>query len=143
MQVLAQSDLAPSVDGVFLDCPVLDWGQVLRHHARVNNLPTPVALLARTVMGSDSLRWLAGVSETVDVAQTDWVSRAEELTHPLLVMHSTADDFVPIGPSRAVAEARPDLVTFEEWDLARHCKLWNTDSERWERAVTEFVSRRG
>ncbi|KAB7742388.1 alpha/beta fold hydrolase [Nostocoides sp. F2B08] len=143
MQVLAQSDLAPLVDGVFLDCPVLDWGHVLRHHAHVNNLPTPVALLARTVMGSDSLRWLAGVSETVDVAQTDWVTRAEELTHPLLVMHSTADDFVPIGPSRAVAVARPDLVTYEEWDVARHCKLWNTDSERWERAVTEFVSRPG
>ncbi|MGA8048003.1 MAG: alpha/beta fold hydrolase [Dermatophilaceae bacterium] len=143
MQVLAQSDLAPRVDGVFLDCPVLDWGQVLRHHAQVNNLPTPVALLARTVMGSDSLRWLAGVSETVDVAQTDWVTRADELTHPLLLMHSTGDDFVPIGPSRAVAQARPDLVTYEEWDVARHCKLWNTDSERWERAVTQFVSRRG
>jgi alpha-beta hydrolase superfamily lysophospholipase len=142
MQVLAQSDLAPAVDGVFLDCPVLDWGHVLRHHARVNNLPTPVALLARTVMGSDSLRWLAGVSESVDVARTDWVARADELTHPLLVMHSTADDFVPIEPSRAVADARPDLVTYEEWDVARHCKLWNTDSERWERAVTEFVSRR-
>lgn len=143
MQVLAQSDLAPSVDGVFLDCPVLDWGHVLRHHAQVNNLPSPVALLARTVMGSDSLRWLAGVSETVDVAQTDWVTRADELTHPLLVMHSTADDFVPIGPSRAVADARPDLVTYEEWDVARHCKLWNTDTERWERVVSEFVTRLG
>ena len=143
MQVLAQSDLAPSVDGVFLDCPVLDWGHVLRHHAQVNNLPSPVALLARTVMGSDSLRWLAGVSETVDVAQTDWVTRADELTHPLLVMHSTADDFVPIGPSRAVADARPDLVTYEEWDVARHCKLWNTDTQRWERVVSEFVTRLG
>ena len=141
MQVLAQSSLADRVTGVFLDCPVLDWDDVLRHHARVNNLPTSVALLARAVMGSDSVRWLAGVSESVDVAQTDWVRRAEELTHPMLVMHSVADDFVPIGPSRAVAEARPDLVSFEEWDIARHCKLWNTDSDRWERAVQDFVSR--
>ncbi|MFN2319422.1 MAG: alpha/beta hydrolase [Dermatophilaceae bacterium] len=143
MQVLAQSDLAARVTGVFLDCPVLDWGDVLRHHARTNNLPTPIALLARVVMGSESARWLAGVSESVDVARTDWVHRAEELTHPMLVMHSVADDFVPIGPSRAVAAARPDLVTFEEWEVARHCKLWNTDSERWERAVQEFVSRTG
>lgn len=141
MQVLAQSDRADRVTGVFLDCPVLDWGDVLRHHARTNNLPTPIALLARAVMGSESVRWLAGVSESVDVAKTDWVRRSAELTHPMLVMHSVADDFVPIGPSRAVAEARPDLVTFEEWDVARHCKLWNTDSDRWERAVAEFVSR--
>ena len=141
LQVLAHSSLVDRVSGVFLDCPVLDWGDVLRHHAQTNNLPTPIALLARAVMGSDSLRWLAGVSEAVDVAQTDWVQRADELSHPMLVMHSVADDFVPIGPSRAVAAARPDLVTFEEWEVARHCKLWNTDSERWERAVREFVSR--
>ena len=114
---------------------------MLRHHARTNNLPTPIALLARAVMGSESVRWLAGVSESVDVAKTDWVRRSAELTHPMLVMHSVADDFVPIGPSRAVARARPDLVTYEEWEVARHCKLWNTDSERWERAVGEFVSR--
>lgn len=143
MQVLAQSDLAWRVSGVFLDCPVLDWGDVLRHHAHVNNVPTPVALLARAVMGRHSLRWLAGVSEPLDVAQTDWVRRADELTHPMLVMHSTADDFVPIGPSRAVAAARPDLVVFEEWDVARHCKLWNTDPHRWEDAVRAFVTRTG
>jgi uncharacterized protein len=143
MQLLAQSDLADRVTGVFLDCPVLDWGDVLRHHARVHNLPSPVALLARTVMGSGSLRWLAGVSEAVDVAQTDWVTRADELSHPMLVMHSVDDDFVPVGPSRAVARTRPDLVTFEEWEVARHCRLWNTDTTRWERAVRDFVSRTG
>ncbi|MDO5502342.1 MAG: alpha/beta fold hydrolase [Actinomycetia bacterium] len=140
LQVLAQSDLAFRVDGVFLDCAVLDWGDVLRHHASLNNLPSPLALLARTVMGSDRARWLAGVAQAVDVAQTDWVSRAEELTHPMLVMHSVADDFVPIGPARAVAEARPDLVTFEEWSTARHCKLWNTDPLRWDGAVRDFLA---
>ncbi|NLJ54507.1 MAG: alpha/beta hydrolase [Intrasporangiaceae bacterium] len=140
LQVLAQSDLAGRVDGVFLDCPVLDWGDVLRHHGHVNNLPRPVTWMARAVMGSNRLRSLAGVSEPLDVAQTDWVRRADELTHPMLVMHSVADDFVPIGPARAIAEARPDLVTFEEWAVARHCRLWNTDSARWESAVTDFVS---
>lgn len=143
LQGLAQSELAGRVDGVFLDCPVLDWGDVLRHHATMNNLPRPVTWMARGVMGSERLRWLAGVSEPLDVAQTDWVRRAEELTHPMLVMHSVADDFVPIGPARAVAEARPDLVTFEEWAVARHCRLWNTDAARWEAAVTEFVGHLG
>lgn len=143
MQVLAQSDLADRVSGVFLDCPVLDWGDVLRHHAQVNNLPTSIGLLTRAVMGSESMRWLAGVSEAVDVAQTDWVTRADELRTPMLVMHSVADDFVPIGPARAVAKARPDLVTFEEWATARHCKLWNTDPARWEESLAAFVRRTG
>lgn len=141
MQVLAQSDLAARVTGVFLDCPVLDWGYVLRHHSRRNNLPTSVGLLTRALIGRDSLRWLAGVSEPLDVAQTDWVRRADELTHPMLIMHSVADDFVPIGPSLAVAQARPDLVRLEEWAVARHCRLWNTDTARWEESVQEFVAR--
>ena len=67
--------------------------------------------------------------------------RADELTHPMLIMHSVADDFVPIGPSLAVAQARPDLVRLEEWAVARHCRLWNTDTARWEESVQEFVAR--
>lgn len=141
MQVLAQSDLVGWVTGVFLDCPVLDWGHVMQHHSRRNNLPTSVAMLARTLVGSESLRWLAGVSEALDVAQTDWVRRADELTHPMLIMHSVADDFVPISPSLAVAQARPDLVWLEEWAVARHCRLWNTDTPRWEESVQEFIAR--
>ena len=40
----------------------------------------------------------------------------------------------------ALAAARPDLVTFVPWSLARHCKEWNVDPERWERVVREFIS---
>ena len=47
---------------------------------------------------------------------------------------------MPVGPSAQLAEARPDLVWFEPWETARHCKEWNTDPERWEAAVREFVS---
>ena len=43
------------------------------------------------------------------------------------------------GPSEALASARPDLITFEPWSLARHCKEWNVDPRRWESVVTEFV----
>jgi hypothetical protein len=58
----------------------------------------------------------------------------------MLIIHSDDDEFVPVGPSRALAEARPDLVTFEPWFFARHCKEWNTDPDRWERLVRKFVS---
>jgi hypothetical protein len=58
----------------------------------------------------------------------------------MLLIHSVDDEFVPIGPSERLAEARPDLVWFEPWETARHTKEWNTDPERWEIAVREFVS---
>ena len=90
-------------------------------------------------MGKRWARRLVGVHEAVDVARTDWVRRAEELHHPLLIIHSRDDEFVPVGPSERLAEARPDLVTFEPWSLVGHCREWNVDPLRWDRAVTDFV----
>ncbi|MGL4175835.1 MAG: alpha/beta hydrolase family protein [Dermatophilaceae bacterium] len=140
LQTLDRSPLSGSVSRVVLDAPVVDWGDVLAHHARQAHLPRHIGPLARMMM---SRRWwhrLVGVHEAVDLALTDWVGRADELRHPMLVVHSADDEFVPCGPSRALAAARPDLVTFEEWHTARHTKEWNTDPERWERVVREFVS---
>ena len=95
--------------------------------------------LGSALMGKYWARRLVGVSESVDVARTNWVTRAEELQHQILLIHSRDDEFVPVGPSEALAAARPDLVTFEPWSLARHCKEWNVDPRRWTDTVLDFV----
>ncbi|WP_220432847.1 hypothetical protein, partial [Raoultella terrigena] len=64
---------------------------------------------------------------------------AEELHHPMLLIHSRDDEFVPVGPSESLAQVRPDLITFEPWSLARHCKEWNVDPRRWNAVVADFV----
>ncbi len=140
LQVLDLSALASLVSRVVLDGPVIDWGDVLAHHVRGHRLPRHVGSLARTMMRQ---RWghrFVGVHESVDLARTDWVSRADELKHRVLLIHSADDEFVPVGPSRELARVRPDLVTFEEWQVARHCKEWNTDPQRWESVVRDFAS---
>lgn len=140
LQMLSQSRLRPLVSRVVLDAPVVDWGNVLEHQARINRVPGQVAVLAQGLMGRRSARRLVGVHEAIDVAQTDWVRRADELTHRILLIHSLDDEFVPAIPSVRLAEARPDLVTFVPWRHARHTKEWNTEPERWDRIVREFVS---
>ncbi|MGG5258817.1 alpha/beta hydrolase family protein [Phycicoccus avicenniae] len=140
LQVLDRSDLSPMVGRVLLDAPVVDWGDVLAHHARQHHIPRPVGSLARVMMRHRVGHRLVGVHEGVDLALTDWVRRADELDHPLTIIHSADDEFVPFGPSLALAQARPDLVTFHEWRLARHCKEWNTEPDRWESIVREFAS---
>ena len=57
----------------------------------------------------------------------------------MLIIHSRDDEFVPVGPSEALADARPDLVAFIPWEQARHCKEWNTDPLRWESEVAAFL----
>jgi len=139
LQFLDRSPLADLVTKVILDGPVIDWGDVLDHHARVHRVPKAVGSLSRSMMGRRWGKRFVGVHESVDVAQTDWVRRADELRHPMLLIHSADDEFVPVGPSRQLAQHRPDLVTYEEWRVARHCKEWNTDPERWQQLVTDFA----
>ncbi|QGN59403.1 alpha/beta fold hydrolase [Nostocoides sp. HKS02] len=140
LQTLSRSWLADHVSRVVLDGPVIDWGDVLAHHARAHKVPAPIGGLSRALMGRRSARRLVGVHSPVDVAKTNWVQRAAELRHPMLVIHSVDDEFVPVGPSLELAAVRPDLVTMEPWDTARHTKEWNVDPDRWERCVAEFVS---
>ena len=140
LQTLKQTSLAGFVEKVFLDAPVVDWGDVLAHHARLRHVPPPLRDLGTLVMGRRVTRRLAGVHDPVDVALTNWVARAAEIRHRILIQHSVDDEFVPVGPSVALAEARPELVTWERWDTARHCKEWNLDPERWERVLSDFLT---
>lgn len=139
LQFLDRSPLASAVSRVVLDAPVVDWAAVLDYHASMNRLPRPVVRLTRSMMEKRWGKSLLGIQESVDLARTDWVTRGDELRHRLLILHSEDDDVVPIGPSRRLAERRPDLVILEEWQLARHCKEWNTETERWERLVGDFL----
>jgi uncharacterized protein len=140
LQLLDRSWLSDHVTHVVLDSPVIDWNDVLTHHAQEHGVPAPVGELSRTLMGRRWARRLVGVHDPVDVAQTNWVARADELRHRILLIHSVDDEFVPVGPSEQLALARPDLVRFEPWQTARHVKEWNTDPDRWEAAVRGFVS---
>ncbi|MGO1167402.1 MAG: alpha/beta hydrolase family protein [Janibacter sp.] len=139
LQFLDRSPLSSVVSRAVLDGPVVDWGDVLRHHADLHRVPAPVGHLGSALMGQHWAKRLVGVSESVDVARTNWVKRADELHHPILLIHSRDDEFVPVGPSEELAQTRPDLITFEPWSLARHCKEWNVDPRRWDRVVSDFV----
>ena len=45
----------------------------------------------------------------------------------------------PSGPSRRLAQARPDLVTFVPSKGARHTTEWNVDPDGWDTSVARFL----
>jgi uncharacterized protein len=141
MQTVSRSWTAGRVKGLVLDAPVLDWRNVLSHHAKMNHMPTALGRLGQSMLSHRSAWRLAGTEAPVDLDRLDWVSRAAELTHPVLLIHSKDDEFVPAGPSQAFADARPDLVTYVPMDGALHCKEWNADPEAWDNAVARFLLR--
>ena len=130
MRLLDDPATAASVRGVILDSPVLDWRDTFATQGADRGLPGWLTALAvRTV----ALR--AGI----DFDAFDRPAKARDLKVPVLLFHSDADDYVPDGPSKALAAARPDLVTFVDVPGARHTRAWNVDPEEYERRMTAWL----
>jgi len=134
LQFVDRSPLGHAVRGLVLDSPVLSWNDVLLHQGRLRGLPDPVTGVAQ---------WFVGRRLGTSLGRFDWVARAGELRTPLLVVHSDADDYVPDGPSKALAAARPDLVTYLDVPGAGHTQGWNVDPVRYRAAVEAWLSSEG
>lgn len=141
LQALTRSPLASHVRGVVLDSPVVDWVTALHYQGRANRLPAPIRLGVLRLLSSAWAGHITGLKDPIDLGRLDLVTRARELTVPILLLHSEDDGFVPATASEALARARPDIVTFEHFRTARHTKLWNYDRERWESAIRGWLSR--
>ncbi len=138
LSFLEKSELADLVSGVVFDAPNIDVGATVTYNAIQRDLPViglPVP---------SSLAWVAKTISSfrfgVDWAAIDYVSRADGLAAPILVLHGTADPSVPIDSSRELSSRRPDLVTLVEFEGAKHVQSWNSDRERYEEVVLGFVN---
>ena len=89
--------------------------------------------------------WAAPFTRSAPIAfdRLDAVARAAELQHPILVLHSDDDGFVPSDASHDLVVARPDLVELQVFEVARHTKLWNYDQERWSTSIRSWLERHG
>ncbi|MHA7144898.1 alpha/beta hydrolase family protein [Arthrobacter sp. TmT3-37] len=140
--VLQTADLSRHrrrIAALVLDGPVVNWIEVLAHHAELNRIPAPVGRLGQYLLASRRARRITGLAAPLDLKSMDWIARAEQLTLPTLVLHSEDDEFVPIGPSAELAARNPAFVTLERFHRARHTKEWNLDPERWEAVVERWL----
>ena len=142
LQAATRSALRHHVVGVALESPVVDWRTTLRYQGRAMHVPTVVQELALRLLGSSAAARLARRTGPIDLDRLDLVARAGELAVPVLLLHSDDDGFVPSTASHALAEARPDLVQLEVFEVARHTKLWNYDPERFERVIETWLGER-
>jgi uncharacterized protein len=139
LQTVTRSAHADVITGLVLDSPVVDWVDTLQYQAGLMRLP---ALLTRAALDTLGAPWggrLTGLAAPIDLAVMDFVTRADALSVPVLLMHSDDDGFVPPDAARALAAARPDIVTYVPFQTARHTKLWNYDEERWRRVVGDWL----
>ena len=84
---------------------------------------------------------MTGAGAAIPFDRLDVVARAAELRHPILILHSDDDGFVPSDASHDLVVARPDLVEMQVFEVARHTKLWNYDQERWSDSIRLWLER--
>ncbi|QAY61297.1 alpha/beta hydrolase [Microbacterium protaetiae] len=140
LQTELNSPRRDAICGLVLESPVIDWRSVLGYQAGQLRLPQPVTELALGALQSGWARSLTH-AEAIPLDALDVVRRAGELRHPILILHSDDDGFVPSDASHALAKTRPDLVELQAFQVARHTKLWNYDPERWSGAIREWLTR--
>ncbi|WP_344425387.1 alpha/beta hydrolase family protein [Pseudonocardia ailaonensis] len=131
---LDRSPAADLVDAVVWDAPLLDWRATLRRQARNRLLPPALVPIAEV-----SARRRIGI----DFDHFDLVRHPPARRPPTLVIHSVPDTAVPIGTARTLAARSRDLdwpVRLLEVDGVEHTGSWNADPERYDRAVTAFLT---
>lgn len=132
-----------AIAGLILESPVIDWRIVLNYQATLKRLPASVKDLAISALSSEWAGALTRTGPAIPFDRLDVVSRAAELQHPILILHSDDDGFVPSDASHDLVVARPDLVELQVFEVARHTKLWNYDQDRWTTAIRSWLERQG
>jgi predicted alpha/beta-fold hydrolase len=67
-------------------------------------------------------------------------TQAEDIDKRTLIIHSADDPTVPQTASKALASARPDLVTLADFKRGGHVRSWNHDQLRYEKLITDILS---
>jgi fermentation-respiration switch protein FrsA (DUF1100 family) len=83
---------------------------------------------------------LASLRYGVDWGATDYVSDPDWVRGPVLIVHGTRDDTVPIATSEELAHRSRD-VKLDEVPGANHVAAWNVDPQAYDRTVTRFLER--
>jgi pimeloyl-ACP methyl ester carboxylesterase len=132
LNLLRQAREADAVRALVLDCPVVDWVATLHMHAQHLNVPR---------------MWIWGTLQLVQhrlkaqLAVLDHRTYAPDLSVPTLLFADHDDDTAAVAPILEFAALRPDLITVVTTEGAGHCRSWNSAPDRYQRALTDFLTR--
>ncbi|WP_082496901.1 alpha/beta hydrolase [Microbacterium sp. Leaf288] len=143
LQLALNSAHGDAIAGLILESPVVDWRVVLDYQAKAERVPGAVSRLAIEALQAEWASPLTRTGAAIRLDQLDVVARAAELRHPILILHSDDDGFVPSDASHDLVAARPDLVEMQVFEVARHTKLWNYDQERWSAGIGTWLAAHG
>lgn len=130
MNFMYQSKLAKKVRGIILDAPMLDLDVTIDHGAKQLHLPNFFTSLSK---------FIARIRFNIDWKNLNYLNQADKLSVPILLFHGDADNTIPVETSKALADARPDIVKYYCVRGATHIRSWNMNPSMYEGAVRDFL----
>jgi fermentation-respiration switch protein FrsA (DUF1100 family) len=128
---------ADQVESVVLDAPMLNLRDTIAYGARDVRVPPGLPLPSTLIWSAEEL---ASLRYGVDWGATDYTSDPDWVRGPVLIVHGTRDDTVPVATSEELSHNSSD-VTLDEVRGAHHVESWNVDPEAYDQAVTDFLER--
>jgi uncharacterized protein len=126
------SSLAPMVQALILDAPILDWPATLAYQAQKMSVP---GFLVNTAELVTSIR------SGINFADLDQSNQAQPNV-PILLFHGVDDTSTPVTVSDAFAKAHPDLVTYVRVPGVEHTEAWNANPHVYYNELTTFLKQK-
>ncbi|MBN4064811.1 alpha/beta fold hydrolase [Dehalococcoides mccartyi] len=127
-----RSELAEHTVAMILEAPMLNFGRTVDKGAEERGVPAPITFAAKR---------FATMRFGVDWDALDFLSRADEINVPVLLIHGEADETVPVETSIEFAEALPGLVELHTFPEVGHVTAWNWHPTEYNTLVREFIER--
>ena len=135
LNYLRRAEDPGDIEAAALISPLVSMDATLVQQAQARDIPGP---LIRPLLVSAKV--VTRLRSGLAFSNLEHARDADELSTPLLVTHGTLDSTVPIEPSRELADARPDLVIYEEYEGVEHVREWNADRARFEADLRDFLT---
>ena len=132
LQFILKSDLDSSIDGIMLESPALDLNGIITEKAKT--VPLPVMGLLPPIKNM--------VSKLVklDWSELDYISKSSQIELPVLLIHSTNDQTVPVTQSDQFACHIPNLYEYLKLEGAPHAAAWNFAQDKVELSIKTFIN---
>lgn len=130
------------IGGVIIDSANIDTGSTIDYRATQEDMPIIPVPVPPTI--SWVAKFFTSLRIDVNWKSIDYVDRAERsLRVPVLAIHGTEDEWVPIEQSIDLAEVQPDLVDLWQVEGAAHMQSFETDYDGYITRVLDFLEEVG
>ena len=133
--VLMASDLPlpENVKGILADCPYSSPIDIIRKVSKdllkLSYIPYPFIILSAFLFGR------------FNILSSSAVEAVKHTKVPILIIHGTGDNFVPIEMSRRIRDANPDMVTLKEIEGAPHGLSYLKDRAQYKQSLDSFIDK--